>query len=205
MFVKLYAGSISIIVKKIVNLIHTCIKIYIHTNNMFNYMHSLLHIHIHLHLYIYIHYWHIYTQLLHFLLGSPTPPQGMRLTVFRRQLWDSQDHSVEAQSWNHLGFFNDICKYTWAMNKNPGWLEVFLGDYIYYPNYVGIIFHKPWHKDPNLNQPGFSMESRGPRVFWNVAHFLHWAKWPKSVKPVDIWFIGTRSSIFWRKGYPPWN
>ena len=38
------------------------------------------------------------------------------------------------------------------------------------PIYRPGLFHKPWHKDPVINQPGFPMESKGPRVFWAVAH-----------------------------------
>ena len=43
---------------------------------------------------------------------------------------------------------------------------VFFGDEIL-ASYVGIIVNH--YKDPVIKQPGFPMESKGPRVFWTVA------------------------------------
>ncbi len=48
--------------------------------------------------------------------------------------------------------------------RAPGWL-----DYIYIwddklPSYISGLFHKPWNKDPVINQPGFQWKVR-PGIF----------------------------------------
>ena len=67
--------------------------------------------------------------------------------------------------WGHCKGFQ-LSNEKWA----PGCLG-YIGDEIL-PSYIGIIFHKPWHKDPVFHQPGWLMERIGCFFFLTVAKKL---------------------------------
>ena len=80
-------------------------------------------------------------------------------------------------------------------NEKKNWLfTAYRG--IILPNYIGIIINH--YKDPVFNQPGWLMESKGPRVFWP---WLIWLKglwcntpWKANKYPTENWLFWSNYS-----------
>ena len=79
--------------------------------------------------------------------------------------------------------------------KGPWLLRVYIGMKIY-PVMSGL-FHKPWSKDPYLNNHHDSWKASGTRVFF-VVHFTNQHKDPYLKKTTRIsWNVSGRSFFFW--------